>query len=267
MDAIACFHRLHHIDSSLEAFEVTLHMSPAHNILQLRRENAPLMVHLRRFAAKKTLIDARASTASFRAAAAATFDKSYLDVSHASLGLQFPTSHSHFSQLISCQGLNSLRSTSLTRQLPYTSKMSTAAAALVEKAKQAAAIQAVDTHLLPSHRYVGIGSGSTVVYVVEAIVAKGSAFYQNMTFIPTGSQSKGLIRSAGLTLANLDERPMVNGKVVQLDVCFDGADEVDEDLNLIKGGGACLFQEKLVAVAARTFVAVAGESDYSRIYD
>lgn len=130
---------------------------------------------------------------------------------------------------------------------------------LVEAAKKLAAIQAVDQHLLPSHRYVGIGSGSTVVYVVDAIVAKGRDFYGHMTFVPTGSQSKGLIRGAGLTLANLDERPVVDGKLVPLDVAFDGADEVDEDLNLIKGGGACLFQEKLVAIAAKQFVAVAGK--------
>lgn len=135
----------------------------------------------------------------------------------------------------------------------------TTAAALVESAKKLAAIQAVNEHLLPTHRYVGIGSGSTVVYVVEAIAAKGPDFYGPMTFIPTGSQSKGLIRTAGLTLANLDERPSVDGKLVPLDVAFDGADEVDENLNLIKGGGACLFQEKLVAVAAKKFIAVAGE--------
>lgn len=138
------------------------------------------------------------------------------------------------------------------------------AAELVESAKKLAAFQAVDEHLLPSHRFVGIGSGSTVVYVVEAIVAKGPSFYGAMTFTPTGSQSKGLIRAAGLTLANLDERLLVDGRLVQLDVCFDGADEVDEDLNLIKGGGACLFQEKLVAVAARKFVAVAGKSPTTR---
>ncbi|KAI9167250.1 Ribose-5-phosphate isomerase [Paramyrothecium foliicola] len=133
----------------------------------------------------------------------------------------------------------------------------TSAAALVESAKKAAAYQAVEDYLLPSAKYVGIGSGSTVVYVVEAIASKGHAFYGNMTFIPTGSQSKGLIRQAGLTLCNLDERPVVNGQLVALDVAFDGADEVDDDLNLIKGGGACLFQEKLVAVAAKKFVAVA----------
>ncbi|KAJ6443140.1 ribose 5-phosphate isomerase A [Purpureocillium lavendulum] len=131
------------------------------------------------------------------------------------------------------------------------------AAQLIESAKKLAATRAVDEHLLPSYKYVGIGSGSTVVYVVEAIVSKGPAFYGGMTFIPTGSQSKGLIRNAGLALCNLDERPIVNGSPVALDVAFDGADEVDNDLNLIKGGGACLFQEKLVAIAARKFIAVA----------
>jgi ribose 5-phosphate isomerase A len=136
---------------------------------------------------------------------------------------------------------------------------------LVESAKKSAATRAVTTHLLPHHRYIGIGSGSTVVYVVEAIVALGLDFYGHMTFIPTGSQSKGLIRAAGLKMRNLDERPLVAGedgemKLVELDVCFDGADEVDEELNLIKGGGACLLQEKLVAIAAKQFVCVAGES-------
>ncbi|TFB03368.1 Ribose-5-phosphate isomerase [Trichoderma ghanense] len=133
----------------------------------------------------------------------------------------------------------------------------TAAAALIESAKKAAAYQAVADHLPPTATYIGIGSGSTVVYVVEAIAAKGPAFSANMSFVPTGSQSKGLIRAAGLRLCNLDERPLVDGVPVALDVAFDGADEVDEDLNLIKGGGACLFQEKLVAVAARKFIAVA----------
>jgi ribose 5-phosphate isomerase A len=45
-----------------------------------------------------------------------------------------------------------------------------------------------------------------------------------------------------------------------LDVAIDGADEVDENLQCIKGGGACLFQEKLVAQAAKKFIIVAGNS-------
>lgn len=142
------------------------------------------------------------------------------------------------------------------------SSSNNSAANLVESAKKSAAFQAVNEHLKPEYKYVGIGSGSTVVYVVDAIKSKGPEFYSEMTFIPTGSQSKGLIRQAGLRLANLDERPVVDGKPVALDVAFDGADEVDEDLNLIKGGGACLFQEKLVAIAAKRFIAVAGKSNF-----
>ncbi|KAK5998149.1 Ribose-5-phosphate isomerase [Cladobotryum mycophilum] len=142
--------------------------------------------------------------------------------------------------------------------------MAPGAAVLIETAKKAAAFKAVDDHLLPTHKFVGIGSGSTVVYVVEAISAKGSAFYSSMTFFPTGSQSKGLIRTAGLNLCNLDERPTVNGVAVPLDVAFDGADEVDEDLNLIKGGGGCLFQEKLVAIAAKKFIVVADSRKQSQ---
>lgn len=137
--------------------------------------------------------------------------------------------------------------------------MASAGVSQIELAKKAAAFKAVEDHLLPSYKYVGIGSGSTVVYVVDAIKGKGPAFYDNMIFFPTGSQSKGLIRAAGLKLCNLDERPVVDGKAVRLDVAFDGADEIDAELNLIKGGGACLFQEKLVAVAANKFIAVAGK--------
>ena len=130
---------------------------------------------------------------------------------------------------------------------------------LIEEAKKKAAYKAVEDHLDASSKFVGIGSGSTVVYVVEAIASKGKAFSAGMMFVPTGSQSKGLIRAAGLALCNLDERPVdVSGVPVPLDVAFDGADEVDKELNLIKGGGACLFQEKLVAIAAKKFIAVAG---------
>ncbi|OAA55998.1 ribose 5-phosphate isomerase A [Cordyceps fumosorosea ARSEF 2679] len=137
--------------------------------------------------------------------------------------------------------------------------MATDAAALIESAKKAAAYRAVDDHLLPSHRFVGIGSGSTVVYVVDAIKAKGAAFHGHMTFVPTGSQSRGLIARAGLRACGLEDRGggSADGRPAALDVAFDGADEVDEELNLIKGGGACLFQEKLVAAAAKKFIAVA----------
>ncbi len=128
-------------------------------------------------------------------------------------------------------------------------------ALLIEKSKKAAAYQAVKDHLDTSCRHIGIGSGSTVVYVVEAIAALGADVTVNMTFYPTGDQSRALIEDANLRLASISQLPLHT----QLDVCFDGADEVDEKLNLIKGGGACLFQEKIVATSAKKFICVAGE--------
>lgn len=137
---------------------------------------------------------------------------------------------------------------------------------LVESAKKAAAFRAVDEHLDASCRYVGIGSGSTVVYVVDAIAAKGPDFYRNMLFFPTGSQSKALIRTAGLALCNLPDRPLgTDGVPVSLDVAFDGADEVDAELNCIKGGGACLLQEKGVAIRSKKFIVVAGMQNEERL--
>ena len=126
-------------------------------------------------------------------------------------------------------------------------------AQLIESSKRAAAYQAVQDHLDHSYRYVGIGSGSTVVYVVEAIAALGPAVTGAMSFFPAGEQSRGLIKAAGLRLSYIQDLPAA----AQLDVAFDGADEVDARLNLIKGGGACLLQEKIVATAARKFVCVA----------
>lgn len=123
----------------------------------------------------------------------------------------------------------------------------------IEDAKKQAAIKAVEEHFDPNARYVGIGSGTTIVYVVEAIKEKSNN--PAIQFVPTGYQSRQVIVKAGLTPIAYDSLPANE----ILDVAFDGADEVDDDLNCIKGGGACLFQEKLVAERAKKFVCVAGK--------
>jgi len=120
----------------------------------------------------------------------------------------------------------------------------------IEASKQRAAWSAVDNHVLPHHTVIGIGSGSTVPYVVERIVAQGAEANKNRVFIPTGFQSKELIVSANLRLGDVDQYPVI-------DVTSDGADEVDKDLNAIKGGGACHLREKVLAEAADTFIIVA----------
>jgi ribose 5-phosphate isomerase A len=78
----------------------------------------------------------------------------------------------------------------------------------VESAKRRAAFMAVDNHLSPFHKVIGIGSGSTVPYVVERIVELGGN--ENRWFIPTGFQSKELIVSAGLKLGDVDQFPVID---------------------------------------------------------
>lgn len=124
-----------------------------------------------------------------------------------------------------------------------------------ETAKRSAAYRAIDEQFPADPKVIGIGSGSTVVYAVERIKQlseQGKFDAPHVVFVPTGFQSKQLIMEAGLRLGSIEFY-----KVGDLDVVFDGADEVDEQLNCIKGGGACLFQEKLVGTSARKFVVVA----------
>ncbi|KAG8824254.1 ribose-5-phosphate isomerase rki1 [Serendipita sp. 399] len=127
-----------------------------------------------------------------------------------------------------------------------------AAANVIEGAKQLAAFSAVDHHILPHHKVIGVGSGSTVPYVVDRIVQQGPEANQGRF------QSKELIVKAGLTLGDVDQFP-------EIDVTIDGADEVDEDLNCIKGGGACHLREKVLAEAAETWVVVADYRKNSRV--
>lgn len=128
----------------------------------------------------------------------------------------------------------------------------------VEQSKRLAAYTAVDKHILPHHKIVGIGSGSTVPYVVERILQQGTELNKDRVFIPTGFQSKELIISGHLNLGDVDQ-------FLTIDVTIDGADEVDPKLNCIKGGGACQLREKVLAEAAKTFIVVADyrkNSDY-----
>jgi ribose 5-phosphate isomerase A len=128
----------------------------------------------------------------------------------------------------------------------------------IEECKRAAAQLAVKENFPSDPRFVGIGSGSTIVYVVEAIMALGQDVTK-VCFVPTGYQSRELIMNVGLVPVHFGSLP----DQVVLDICFDGADEVDEDLNCIKGGGACLFQEKLVAMRSKKFICVAGQTPTS----
>ncbi|QEU59620.1 Rki1 [Kluyveromyces lactis] len=129
----------------------------------------------------------------------------------------------------------------------------------LEQAKRIAAYRAVDENFdAKTHKVVGVGSGTTVVYVAERL---GEYIDEKTNFvcIPTGFQSKQLILSNKLQLGVIEQFP-------EVDIAFDGADEVDADLQLIKGGGACLFQEKLVSTSAKKFIVVADSRKKSPKY-
>jgi ribose 5-phosphate isomerase A len=101
---------------------------------------------------------------------------------------------------------------------------------------------------------VGLGSGSTALLAVEALarrVAEGSL--ADVVGIPTSRVTADFARARGLTLTDLERRPVV-------DLAIDGADEVAPDGGLLKGAGGALVREKIVASAALRFVVVVDES-------
>lgn len=130
--------------------------------------------------------------------------------------------------------------------------------ASVEEGKKRAAYAAVDENVR-SGMALGIGSGTTIVYAVNRI--KELVDEKKLTVVacvPTSFQSTELIEKAGLPLSDLRHHP-------ELDVALDGADEVDQHLNCIKGGGGCQLQEKVVAAASKSFVVMADFRKDSRL--
>jgi ribose 5-phosphate isomerase A len=96
---------------------------------------------------------------------------------------------------------------------------------------------------------VGLGTGSTVFYSIAKL---GQLVQQGLSIqgVPTSEQTAKLAREFGIPLVSFKE-------IEGIDVAIDGADEVNPDLNLIKGGGGALLREKIIAKAARTFIVVA----------
>jgi len=97
---------------------------------------------------------------------------------------------------------------------------------------------------------VGIGTGSTAAYMIQALARRIQAGLKIVGAVPTSEATERLARSLGIPLTDLDTYP-------ELDLAIDGADELDDHLNLIKGGGGALLREKIVAAAAHRFVVIA----------
>ena len=104
---------------------------------------------------------------------------------------------------------------------------------------------------------VGLGTGSTAAYFIQLLGEKVKSGLR-IRGIPTSDRSEELARSLGIPLTTLDE-------CQEIDVTVDGADEVDPQLRLIKGGGGAALREKIVASATKQLVIVADATKQVRM--
>ncbi|MGD8521384.1 MAG: ribose-5-phosphate isomerase RpiA [Desulfobacterales bacterium] len=121
-----------------------------------------------------------------------------------------------------------------------------------DELKQQAAFRAVE--FIESGMVVGLGTGSTTEHAVKRIAARlESGELTKVVGIPTSIRTEKIARDLGVPLVGFDAHP-------EIDVTIDGADEVDPELNLIKGGGGALLREKVVAQASRRNIIIVDES-------
>ena len=116
-----------------------------------------------------------------------------------------------------------------------------------DRGKKAAAVKACEQ--VESDMRVGLGTGSTAAFMVRRLAERVDEEGLRLTCVATSTRTAELARSLGLTVQTLND-------VRWLDLTIDGADEFDGELNLIKGGGGALLQEKIVATASDRMVVI-----------
>ena len=121
-----------------------------------------------------------------------------------------------------------------------------------DEQKQASAEAALE-HVTEGMR-LGLGTGSTAARFVDVLGAR-VADGLNVICVPTSKATESQAEGLGIPLTTLGETP-------QLDLTVDGADELDDDLSLIKGGGGALLREKIVATASSRMIVIADASKH-----
>jgi ribose 5-phosphate isomerase A len=121
----------------------------------------------------------------------------------------------------------------------------------IDKAKFVAAKRAVD--YVEDGMRVGLGTGSTAAWMVKMLGELVRDEGLRIKAVPTSNRTAQLARDVGIEVFTLDQ-------VKWLDLTIDGADEFDGNLNLIKGGGGALLQEKIVATASDQMVVISDAS-------
>merc|ERR1719231_1864739 len=122
-----------------------------------------------------------------------------------------------------------------------------------DELKKMVGYKAVDDYVM-SGMVVGLGTGSTAYFAVERVgMLLKEGKLKDIVAIPTSIRTKEQAESLDIPLVTLDTHS-------ELDVAIDGADEVDPNLNLVKGGGGALLREKMVEVCAKKFIVIVDES-------
>ncbi|ERN14762.1 hypothetical protein AMTR_s00032p00028650 [Amborella trichopoda] len=162
---------------------------------------------------------------------------SSISLSNSSLFLRLPSSRSSLSKpTYSPMSIKALSAPVLTQ----------------DQLKKLAADKAVD--YVKSGMVLGLGTGSTAAFVVSKLgELLKEGVLKDIIGIPTSKRTEEQAASLGIPLSLLDHHP-------KIDLAIDGADEVDPELNLVKGRGGALLREKLVEAASAQFVVVADES-------
>jgi len=125
----------------------------------------------------------------------------------------------------------------------------------IEDAKKRAALESVKH--AKTGQIIGLGSGSTAAYAIQEIGKLVRQKRWRILGVPTSHQAFLLATGCGIHVTTLDEHP-------RLDLTIDGADQIDPNLNTIKGMGGALAREKIVASASKLNVIVADETKLAR---
>lgn len=126
----------------------------------------------------------------------------------------------------------------------------------LQQAIEKLAKDVVNSYVKPN-QVVGLGSGSTAAYIVREMA--GLKAKDTLLCIPTSLQIKIEAEKSGLRFAD-------ESRVPDIDLVFDGADQIDAKFNMIKGGGGALLREKILISSAKTVVIVADETKFVKTF-